>query len=100
MNRYQRFLAHRDDLKALFDVALSDITACNSEAKETNLQFWRRTQYRTVFATIEALCSHLKHSALMFDMADDRSRFTPIEQLALEDKSYRVVRREIGKEQR
>lgn len=91
MNRYQRFLEYRDELKALFDVAVSDITACNSEASETNLQFWRRTQHRTVFATIEALCSHLKRSALMFDMADDSSRFAPIEQLALEDKSYRVT---------
>ncbi len=91
MNKILKALQLQEELQEFLEIAVSDISACNALAGEPHIDFWRRTQVRTVFATIEAVCSHLKKSAVMLDLYEDFSLFSEIERQALNDVSYRVA---------
>ena len=79
-----------NELRDLLRAANEDIAECSRWLKSSgDSQFWRRVAYRTVFASIEALVSHLKQSAILFSFHDDEV-FSPAEQLAMRDQDFEV----------
>lgn len=78
----------KSQLGELAKISMDDISICNKylDLKQENSQFWRRVVYR-VFASIEALISHLKQSVLLFTI-DRKDMFSPSERLALDEKEY------------